>query len=189
MGQHHEEGVHRDQGGSGGAWSCKVDLWKLGAPLGKLTLSFNVTPSAGDVAKAPAGTRTVKFAVPPPKPRNVRITDAPDPNKAAFRMTWGIGAGPVSNFLIYGIPMSLSCDYKWRASGPARLVATVAASSRSWIAPPRVTNNADGWRFTIAASNTAGRSASVVAKVDLWWGPFSSEDIVTALGTSGCQPE
>jgi len=54
--------------GSGGVWSCTADLRKLGAPLGKLTVSFDVTDSAGDVARAPAGTRTVTFAAPPPKP-------------------------------------------------------------------------------------------------------------------------
>ncbi len=56
--------------GPGGVWSCKVDLWKLGAPLGKLTVSFDVADSAGDPpAKAPAGTRAVTFAAAPPTPK------------------------------------------------------------------------------------------------------------------------
>ncbi len=55
--------------GPGGVWTCTADLWKLGAPLSKLTLSFDVADSAGDVAKAPAGTRTVTLAAPPPAPK------------------------------------------------------------------------------------------------------------------------
>jgi Peptidase family M23 len=54
--------------GSGGTWSCNVDLWKLGAPLGKLTLSFDVTDSAGKAWKAPAGTRAATFWARPSTP-------------------------------------------------------------------------------------------------------------------------
>jgi murein DD-endopeptidase MepM/ murein hydrolase activator NlpD len=57
----------------GGVWSCKADLWKLGAPLGKLTLSLDVTDTAGGVTKAPAGTRTVTFAAPPAAPTGVKF--------------------------------------------------------------------------------------------------------------------
>lgn len=47
-----------------GTWSCRADLGKLGAPLGRLTLSSDM--SAGDqVATAPAGVRTATYAASP----------------------------------------------------------------------------------------------------------------------------
>jgi Peptidase family M23 len=57
-----------------GAWACNVDLWSLGAPLDKLTVSFDVFDDAGDVARAPDGQRKVVFASPPPKPANIHVT-------------------------------------------------------------------------------------------------------------------
>jgi hypothetical protein len=63
--------------GSGGVWSCNVDLWKSGAPLGKLTLSFDVTDSAGDVAKAPAGTQTVTLPATASVTLNVALVSCP----------------------------------------------------------------------------------------------------------------
>jgi murein DD-endopeptidase MepM/ murein hydrolase activator NlpD len=97
--------------GSGGVWSCNADLWKLGAPLGKLTLSFDATDSAGDVAKAPAGTRTVTFAAPPPKPANPSWAELPqtplgDPVTKviiAYRARWSEPNGAATEFTVYGV--------------------------------------------------------------------------------------
>jgi hypothetical protein len=174
---------------SGDRWTCAASLWKLGAPLGKLRLSFNVTDSAGEVTKAPGGSRSVTFALPPPEPTNVRITEPMDPSKALFRMTWRVGAGPVSSFLIYATPMDFCKAYRWTVAGRSRLVATVPASSRSWNGKSALLDGAEGWRFAVAASNAAGRSASVVATHGpLIWDPAAAEDVVTDLGTCGGLP-
>lgn len=59
---------------SGGTWSCTLDLTRLGVTPGPLTLSFDVYDGAGDVARSPAGTRTVSLAASWTKP--VRIVAA-----------------------------------------------------------------------------------------------------------------
>jgi murein DD-endopeptidase MepM/ murein hydrolase activator NlpD len=88
-----------------GVWSCKADLWKVGAPLGALTLSFDVFDDAGDLGRSPAGVRSVTFAAPPPAPTHVAFKNLTGdtwaiPCSAAvgekgncgkFRVTWKWG--------------------------------------------------------------------------------------------------
>lgn len=85
--------------GSGGVWSCTADLWKLGAPLGDLTLAFDVTDSAGDVAEAPAGTRTVVFVAPPAAPTGASETWT----GSAVRFTWRSSPGPLTGYVLVEI--------------------------------------------------------------------------------------
>ncbi len=48
--------------GSGGVWSCAVDLWGLGVVPGTVTFSFDAMLSDGSTVKAPAGTRRATLA-------------------------------------------------------------------------------------------------------------------------------
>ena len=136
--------------GSGGVWSCKADLWKLGAPLGKLTLSFEVTDSAGDVAKAPAGVRTVTFWAPPPAPTGVTSKDV-DNGDGTFTTTvhWRSSSQAIiDGFVVYaalsyvsdppmpGDPPPPKCPAPpFKSSGrdanPWRLVLRVGPNARS----------------------------------------------------------
>jgi hypothetical protein len=89
-----------------GAWSCTVaDLWKLGAQLGDLTLSFDVFDDVGDLARSPGGARTVKFAAPAPEPTNVVFGMTAVPNEFQMykaKVTWA-EADVSSTIWIYGV--------------------------------------------------------------------------------------
>jgi hypothetical protein len=90
--------------GSGGAWSCTADLWKLGAPLGKLTLSFDVFDDAGDLVGSPDGKRSVTFAAPPPKPTNVTATGSWDASESIYTtvVRWKAVSTPITQgFIVY----------------------------------------------------------------------------------------
>jgi len=157
---------------SGGAWSCNVDLWQLGAPLGKLTLSFDVTDSAGDVAQAPAGARTVTFAAPPPAPTAVTITETWQdcgglPCVIPINLTWELNSVS-SQVLVYATPMADCTIGPWRVAGAPRLVATLNGSARTWSSTissdHALAAGGQGWRFAVAAANEVGRSLAVAAK-------------------------
>jgi murein DD-endopeptidase MepM/ murein hydrolase activator NlpD len=78
--------------GSNGIWTCKVNLSTLGAPLGKLTLSFDVFDDAGDLIRSPAGTRVITYQPPPAAPTNLSMTNTVvDPCPAK---TWDGTVGP-----------------------------------------------------------------------------------------------
>ncbi len=141
--------------GSGGVWSCQADLWKLGAPLGRLTLSFDVTDSAGDVAKAPAGTRTVTFAAAPGSPGNVAFdphcemnVNCGDPISAT--VTWNAAAGVVTGYRVYWSTVNDVCAKTMTYSNT--LVGTVGAGARSWSGKVAINMG----RFVVVAYNGAG---------------------------------
>jgi hypothetical protein len=71
---------------SGGVWSCTADMWRLGAPVGRVTLAFDVTDGSGAVTRAPAGTRTVDYdpwaAAPAPCPWSDAIAGPGPPDLA-----------------------------------------------------------------------------------------------------------
>jgi murein DD-endopeptidase MepM/ murein hydrolase activator NlpD len=167
---------------SSGVWSCKVDLWKLGAPLGKLAVSFDATSDTGDVAKAPAGTRTVTFAAPPPQPAGTTWTRtgytsgdpfvANKPDTIHFRATWKEPEGAATKFLIYGLTKCLRYASS-NDGGPCivkgmplnmrdlELLATVGGDKRS--ARIKVEREAGAgpdpyWSYLIRAVNNAGGS-------------------------------
>jgi murein DD-endopeptidase MepM/ murein hydrolase activator NlpD len=94
--------------GSGGVWSCNVDLWKLGAPLGKLTLSFDVFDHTGDVAHSPDGPRSVTYAAPPPVPTGASATlnmvdDRDISWVITIRAKWQEPPSLAASFLLYGV--------------------------------------------------------------------------------------
>jgi hypothetical protein len=131
--------------GSGGTWSCKADLWKLGAPLGKLTVSFDVTDSAGDVAKAPAGTRTVAFAAPPPAPASLREKQlstcfAGGGIDCQFSETWAASPDKSSHVEVYWVIADPLGDYNtdpvtFNSLGPVSCSAALTMLTR-WLKKP-----------------------------------------------------
>jgi hypothetical protein len=90
------------QPAAGGAWSCTADMVKLGIPPGKVAFSFDVTDSSGRVQKAPADSRTVTYAVPPPKPTEVRMTLVKNVGFTwVYRVTWSEPDGYASRFRLF----------------------------------------------------------------------------------------
>ena len=160
--------------GSGGLWSCTVDLWKLGATLGKLTVSFDVTDSAGDVAKAPAGTRTVTFAAPPGAPTNVTVhvdwTSCPGGGSApcAIYIRWHDASSRESGYRIYvrecvytSPPGQISlCSGLF--SSRYTLVRTLPPNSTAFEAFDGLHFPPEG-RYYVAAFDTAGESSRILA--------------------------
>lgn len=160
--------------GSGGVWSCTVDLWKLGATLGKLTVSFDVTDSAGDVAKAPAGTRSVTFAAPPGAPTNVTMqvdwTSCPVGGSApcAIYIRWHDASLIESGYRIYvrecvysSPPGQMSlCSGSF--SSRYTLVKTLPPNSTAFEAFDGLHFPPEG-RYYIAAFDAAGESSRILA--------------------------
>ena len=100
------------KGNKQGIWSCKVDLWTLGAQLGRLKLSFNVFGAQGEVVRSPAGTRNVRFASEPPRPtelsyKQVRFIPGPEElyaaDRATYKVTWQAPAGSATRYDIYHV--------------------------------------------------------------------------------------
>jgi hypothetical protein len=153
--------------GSGGVWTCTVDLGKLGAPLGKLTLAFDITDGAGDVAKAPAGTRTVNFAVLPAAPTNVTATptcEAGPPttcpaNGVQLRVAWKAPAGPVSGYRVFWTKGSWDfCKNVWTFAKSSTLVATQDGGAASLAVILPWAEAFSGGRYSVVAVNAAGSS-------------------------------
>jgi murein DD-endopeptidase MepM/ murein hydrolase activator NlpD len=130
--------------GAGGVWSCKVDLWELGAPLGKLTVSFDATDSAGDAAKAPAGTRTVTLAAPPPAPASLRekqlSTCFGGGIDCQFSDTWAASPDKSSHVEVYWVIADPLGDYNvdpvtFNSLGPVSCSAALTMLTR-WLKKP-----------------------------------------------------
>jgi murein DD-endopeptidase MepM/ murein hydrolase activator NlpD len=182
--------------GSGGAWSCKADLWKLGAPLGKLTVSFDVTDSQGQVANAPDGTRSVTFDAPPPQPTGVvvaalgagnSIDCSPDRcdynpsegNPSPWRLTWKsvTGATGYRVYVAYSgwyAPQGDICNLQ-PITMPRHFLANVGAGRSSldgtWTASGSGTK-ADpvvmGSTYYVVALNAAGSSKASASR-QIWY--------------------
>jgi murein DD-endopeptidase MepM/ murein hydrolase activator NlpD len=166
--------------GSGGAWSCKADLFKLGAPLGPLVLGFDVFDDAGDVAHSPDGTRTVTLAAPPPAPTGVKFTgqdfrDWPCDATTCYAkvsLTWG-PVPAVSGYRIYGQPYAVvsgGCagrPEKFKPVAARTLLATLGGTASKWSG----TVNLDGfgtayYSIDLVDFNAAGTSTTHAG--DLW---------------------
>jgi len=99
------------KGNKQGIWSCKVDLWKLGAQLGRLKLSFNAFYPSGQVSRSPAGTRAVRFESPPPRPANAAYAEVSNKVvKPGFaernhidRVSWTAPVGSATQYDIYRV--------------------------------------------------------------------------------------
>ena len=153
--------------GSGGVWSCAVDLGKLGAPLGKLGLLFDVTDSAGDVAKAPAGTRTVTFAAVPGAPTHVTATPTCQiwfpttcpANGVQLRVAWKAAAGPVSSYRVFWTKGSWDfCKNVWSFAKTSMLVAIRDSEPTSLTVILPMAEATHGGRYSVVAVNAAGSS-------------------------------
>jgi hypothetical protein len=182
--------------GSGGVWSCNADFLKLGAPLGRLTLSFDVTDTAGDVTDAPDGTRAITYAVVPPKPGNVTWKsswkqNADGSRTLVQRISWTEPDGYATEFKVYGVTGCLNASAKndgkpclvEHMALPAsdlQLVRTVGGATRSVVLtkkfPPggMICANwldCEGtYSYVLAASNAYGRSIfAIVATADVCW--------------------
>jgi hypothetical protein len=156
-----------------------ADLWRLGAQLGKLTLSFDVFDDAGDLARSPGGSRTVTFAAPPPAPTAVKFAwvDGGDQSCAKFWLkrgvTWcakGRVAWQAPNDM--GTKIYVYVSYAWEcfAECPANpidycelkteaLYATVSADRKALA----VDLPSSGLCWRVAAANAFGKSPKVLA--------------------------
>jgi len=126
-----------------GTWSCKANLLKLGIPPGRVTFSFDITDNSGRVAKAPAGTRRVTYAVAPPKPTKAGMQFVKSQGITwVYRVTWSEPAGYASRFRLYFVrgcpnfpksPTGTPCltEHTPLRQGVLEPVATAAGTARS----------------------------------------------------------
>jgi hypothetical protein len=131
-----------------GDWTCTADLLKLGVVPGKVTFSFHVTDAVGAVTRAPDGTRTVTYAVPPPAPTGttyklVKMTQTgPISTLFEYRATWVEPAGYATKFRVYGLIPCLRysdanngqpCVVSGTTipSGAVKVIATIDGTKRS----------------------------------------------------------
>ncbi|HUU82868.1 MAG TPA: hypothetical protein VM243_05120 [Phycisphaerae bacterium] len=170
-----------------GAWSCRANLLALGVPPGKVTFSFDVYGEGVPVARSPDGPRRVTYAVPPPRPTNMRWAQIGAPNfesgdnTATYRLRWSAPAGYADEFLVYetrecprkskkndgtpcfvaGTPVNVSqLELQARAPGDARSVKV------------RLTEGECDGHGTILlrARNAYGTSVfSIVEAVNVYW--------------------
>ena len=129
--------------GAGGVWSCKADLWKLGAPVGKVTLGFDVYDDAGDLTHSPAGTRTVTLSASTTASVKVPIVSCPtdygyfdlngNPVTAAplpATETLTVPIGGASQVAVYATnDYRVLAPRKWRCSGMEGPMAVVSSRS------------------------------------------------------------
>jgi hypothetical protein len=160
-----------------GTWSCSADLVKLTAPLGKLTLSFDVFDDAGDVSHAPDGTRIVTFAPPPAAPSKV-VSYQQDLDCDAVgcffpvRLTWQDNADNELAYKVYATPLGPDGQCGLIPEGSRRLVATIKANSTSW--QSKVREGEWGYDYfavlyAVAATNSSGSSAIIAGQPTLFW--------------------
>jgi murein DD-endopeptidase MepM/ murein hydrolase activator NlpD len=134
--------------GSGGVWSCTADLLALGVPPGKVSITFDVTAGSLPSASSPAGTRSITYAVLPPKPAGTTYKNVSQTMNASGtelenvdRLMWTEPAGYATGFRIYGIDVC----YGRKAGDPCiglgmkippkdlQLLGTVPGTARSFL--------------------------------------------------------
>jgi hypothetical protein len=112
-----------------GAWSCTADLWDLGAPLSRLTLSFDVTDSAGQVTEAPAGTLAVSMTSKTTATVQVPVLGCPTRDASTFSDAY---VKP------RGLPSSTSLTLPLWVAGKVALYGTRASGGvERWLLGPR----------------------------------------------------
>jgi len=90
-------------------WSCTVDLLKSGVPPGKLTASFDVLDRSGKTSTNLAPSRTITYAVVPPKPVSTYkvVSQKYSTTKPSMvevdKVTWTEPAGYATQFRLYGV--------------------------------------------------------------------------------------
>jgi hypothetical protein len=153
--------------GSDGTWSCKVDLFKLGAPLGPLTFAFDVFDDAGDIALSPAGSRIVIFAAAPSPPASVAwaipclVTYTCPEAYFPVRVTWPVASGPITGYRLYYTPGTIDyCNHmRWTSRGAARLLANLGPTVHSWSGR---LSAAEG-KYSVVAINAAAWSTATLS--------------------------
>jgi hypothetical protein len=164
----------------GGVWTCQADLTALGALPGPLTLGFDIVDTTGAVSHEPAGTRTVMYAVAPPKPTDttykfVQETPSKDMTSSVieYRATWVEQAGFATEFRAYELMTCLRYSAKTDGqpcvvpgmtipAGTLRLIGTVSGDVRSmkitWQGSPDGLTSEGLYGVLIQASNEYGVS-------------------------------
>jgi hypothetical protein len=169
---------------SDGSWTCTVDLAKISAPTGKLILGFDVYDDAGDLNRAPDGTRQVTYAPTPPAAltgvtsreevfyNTCRATKSPSGMCDRYIVKWHRASGSTTSIRVYG---SDRVEIMYGPNGPSgpidplascdltseRLVAIIKAEvSQTEVELPWVLF---GTCWRVAAANSAGESRRVLA--------------------------
>jgi hypothetical protein len=166
-----------------GSWTCTADLLKLGVVPGKVTFSFDATDVSGAVTRAPAGTRTVTYAVPPPAPsgttyKRVKTTQTgPYSILFEYRATWVEPAGYATKFRVYGLIPCLRysdanngqpCVVSGTTipSGAVKVIATLDGTKRSavvsWVEEGELTGGGPYSAYLVRALNQYGSSTYTI---------------------------
>ena len=175
-----------------GTWTCTADLLKLGVAPGKVSFSFDATDVSGTVTKAPAGARTVTYAVPPPAPSRTtykllkETVTGPYSRLFEYRATWLEPAGYATKFRVYGlIPCLRYSDANNQQpcvvsgttipSGAVKVIATLDGTKRStvisWTEEGELTGGGPYSAYLVRASNQYGSSTYTI----LWSEAICSE--------------
>jgi hypothetical protein len=166
-----------------GNWTCTADLLKLGVVPGKVSFSFDATDSSGAVTKAPAGTRTVTYAVPPPAPSGAKYklvketVTGPYSKLIEYRATWVEPTGYATKFRVYGL---IPCLRSSKAnnekpcvvpgttipSGAVKVIATLDGTKRStvisWSEEGELSGPGPYSAYLVRASNQYGSSTYTI---------------------------
>jgi Peptidase family M23. len=149
-----------------GTWTCKADLWKAGAELGVLVLTFDIYDDAGDLTQDAGGIRTLSFAAPPGPAKRVKFTetcfyfDCPDPNEAGFTVTWASALGTVSGYRVYWGPISHGNACAGLGPDSYTLVTKLPPTALKWSGyVPFGDAGVVSGRWKVIAFNSAGSAA------------------------------
>jgi len=166
-----------------GTWTCTADLLRLGVVPGIVSFSFDATDVSGAVTKAPAGTRTVTYAVPPPAPSGAKYklvketVTGPYSKLIEYRATWVEPKGYATKFRVYGL---ISClrDSKANNEKPCvvsgttipsravKVIATLDGSKRStvisWSEEGELPGPGPYSAYLVRASNQYGSSTYTI---------------------------
>jgi hypothetical protein len=166
-----------------GNWTCTADLLKLGVVPGKVSFSFDATDASGAVTKAPAGTRTVTYAVPPPAPSGAKYklvketVTGPYSKLIEYRATWVEPTGYATKFRVYGL---IPCLRSSKAnnekpcvvsgttipSGAVKVIASLDGTKRStvisWSEEGELAGPGPYAAYLVRASNQYGSSTYTI---------------------------
>jgi hypothetical protein len=166
-----------------GIWTCTADLLKLGVVPGKVSFSFDATDASGAVIKAPAGTRTVTYAVPPPAPSGAKYrlvketVTGPYSKLIEYRATWVEPTGYATKFRVYGLIPCLRyskannekpCVVSGTTipSGALKVIATLDGTKRSavisWTEEGELPGPGPYSAYLVRASNQYGSSTYTI---------------------------
>jgi hypothetical protein len=174
-----------------GNWTCTADLLKLGVVPGEVSFSFDATDVSSAVTKAPAGTRTVTYAVPPPAPSGAtyklvkETVTGPYSRLFEYRATWVEPTGYATKFRVYGL---IPCLRSSKANngrpcvvsgttiptGAVKVIATLDGTKRSavisWTEEGELPGPGPYSAYLVRASNQYGSSTyTILWSADVCW--------------------